>query len=156
MNNYWVTNFNADQQGEFKWSYFINSGGDPSLDYAMRFAQSLRVPMLSRLMPPHGKNSQAELPSCSVVLNDKPVNGRPFSINSDNLSIISMTPSKKENSLILQIREISGRATKLELKSEHISNFEVKVCNAIGEELDSDLSFKPYESKFVKLSFGGI
>ena len=34
MNNYWVTNFNADQMGELQWSYFINSSKDNSIGYA--------------------------------------------------------------------------------------------------------------------------
>lgn len=40
MNNYWVTNFNADQVGEMQWSYFINSSEDSSLEYAIKFAWS--------------------------------------------------------------------------------------------------------------------
>ena len=124
LNNYWITNFNADQQGELRWTYYVGSSGDSSLQYAHNWARSLRTPMLSRLMPPHGKVSAGE--SLSSLLNSKGEisSGQILEISPSNLSLISMTPCRGENAVILQVRELANKAAKLEIKSEYFGKMQ--------------------------------
>lgn len=152
LNNYWITNFNADQQGQLKWRYFITSSDNPSLEYAAKFAHGLRVPMLSRLMPPQVKKPALGEESDRAKLSKYRIaDGQIFKLRPDNLLLVSMTPCEGENALILQLREIANRPAKLEIESDLIAGFDLRVCNAIGEILDSDLNFAPLESKFIKL-----
>ena len=50
MNNYWTTNFNADQTGGLQWSYFITSSADTTAGFATRFAWENRIPFLARVL----------------------------------------------------------------------------------------------------------
>lgn len=153
LNNYWITNFNAEQQGELRWTYYVGSCKNSSLEYACNWSRGLRTPMLSRLMPPRGKVSAGE--SLSALLNSEGEfsSGRILEISPSNLSLISMAPCRGENAVILQVRELANKAAKLEIKSEYFGkNAKLQTCNAIGEILNEDLNFAPLESKFVKLT----
>src|SRR5690606_20438631 len=54
MNNYWVTNYIADQRGGHSWTYYITSSSDHSNDFASRFGWGTRVPLLTRILPGGG------------------------------------------------------------------------------------------------------
>ncbi|MCU0456053.1 MAG: glycosyl hydrolase family 38, partial [Bacteroidales bacterium] len=54
MNNYWVTNFNADQRGGHTWTYYLTTSADVSNGFATRFGWSSRIPFLSRILPGDG------------------------------------------------------------------------------------------------------
>ena len=81
MNNYWVTNFNADQMGEIQWSYFISSDTDASNLYATRFAWENRIPFLTRVLPA-GREKGATLQPVSL-----------FRIFPENLLLVNMKRS---------------------------------------------------------------
>lgn len=36
LNNYWTTNFNTDQHGGMKWSYYVKSMGNASVESAAK------------------------------------------------------------------------------------------------------------------------
>ena len=52
MNNYWFTNFRTEQEGEFKWHYYLTSTHDTSTATATRFGWGSRVPLVTRVLPP--------------------------------------------------------------------------------------------------------
>jgi len=58
MNNYWVTNFNADQRGGHSWSYYLTSSADNSNSFATRFGWGARVPLLTRIIPGAGPGDE--------------------------------------------------------------------------------------------------
>lgn len=141
MNNYWVTNFNADQMGEIEWSYFINSSKDNSIAYATRFAWENRIPFLTRVLPA-GNNPAKVLSPASV-----------FSIIPDNLLLVNMKPVENENAVMLQLREIGGRPALFAVKSDQINFTKITACDVVGDPLSGDktLEFAPWENKFIKL-----
>lgn len=143
MNNYWVTNFNADQMGELRWSYFISSGADNSVEFATKFAWENRIPLLTRVLPPAAGHNEPLEPAS--VMNIKP----------GNLLLVSMKPVKGEDAAILQMREIGGKPTPLEVTSEKVKIRAVVPCDALGQELSGSgpVSFTPWESRFVKVSW---
>lgn len=54
LNNYWVTNFRASQEGEIRWSYAITSSPRPTCSEAARFGWGTRIPMPARVkLPSH-------------------------------------------------------------------------------------------------------
>lgn len=140
MNNYWVTNFNADQHGEFEWTYYLTSSNDPSIAYATRFAWGNRIPLLNRLIP------------AGVSNNKEPLKGSILSLNPSNVLLVNMVPVEGENALLLQLREIGGKASVLDISSAY-QNIQVKEASPLGEEqpTGSQIAIKAWENKFVKI-----
>lgn len=98
MNNYWVTNFNADQRGGHSWTYYITSSSDNSDSYASRFGWGARVPLLTRILPGNGPGG--DLTEGSFI------EGWP-----ENLVVISAIPDPEGRSVIVHVRETAGRET---------------------------------------------
>lgn len=145
MNNYWVTNFNADQMGELRWSYFINSGKDNSIACATRFAWENRIPLLTRVFP--GSQNQKETDSFAP--------GSFLHISSPHLLLVNMKPVDRENALMLQMREIGGEPATLEITSDKINIKNITACDVLGKPLSdgSTPQFAPWENKFIKINW---
>ena len=142
MNNYWTTNFNADQMGQTQWSYFITSSADNSIQYATRFAWENRIPLRARVFPA-GNDAQTVVPAKSF-----------FKIVPDNLLLVNMKPVKNERAVMLQLREIAGKPADFVVESESLQFKQPVVCNVLGAPMDkASVSFKPWENKFIKLSW---
>ncbi|MEG1544729.1 MAG: glycoside hydrolase family 38 C-terminal domain-containing protein, partial [Tannerellaceae bacterium] len=125
MNNYWVTNFNADQMGELEWSYFIGSTADNTLAHATRFAWENRIPFLTRVLPASvTANPVAPQPAASL-----------FTLDNDNLLLVNMKPVEGERAVMLQLREIGGKATTLRVAPGRIATGRVSVCDVVGTPL---------------------
>ncbi|MCK7540522.1 MAG: hypothetical protein MZV63_61325 [Marinilabiliales bacterium] len=102
MNNYWVTNFNADQRGGHTWTYYLTSSADRGNDFATRFGWGARVPLLTRILP--GGGSGDELREGSFIT------GWP-----SNVILISARPDDGTGkSLIIHLRETGGQETDIE------------------------------------------
>lgn len=143
MNNYWVTNFNADQMGEFQWTYFIHSAADNTTEYATKRAWENRIPFLTRVLPAADKPSKPLLPA-SV-----------FRIVPENLLLVAMRPVENENAVMLQLREIGGRKAQFAVTSDSLHFTKTTVCDVVGQPLPGNPSpdFLPWENKFIKLSW---
>ena len=144
MNNYWVTNFRASQEGEFKWKYFLTSTQNKSNSYATRFSWNSRVPLLSRVFP-RGESSKA------------PLTRSLLKTNQDNILLVSAKPSQDGEGIILHLRETDGKPAELSVvlpfvDSRKQSLTEVNVIEEIIGEPGESIHIKPWESKFVKLN----
>ena len=144
MNNYWVTNFNADQMGTIQWSYFINSSADNSIAYATRFAWSNRIPFLTRVLPAGQASDKVTETSASL-----------FRIVPDNLLLVNMRPVEGENAAMLQLREIGGKAVRFAVEPGKVAPKRLQACDVVGSPIGdaSALDFKPWENKFIKISW---
>lgn len=143
MNNYWVTNFNADQMGQMQWSYFLSSSKDNSLEFATKFAWENRIPLLTRVLPARGNSTTSTKP-CKV-----------FNIEPNNLLLVNMKPIEGENAIILQLREIAGKKATFKVSSDKLSFSKVTVCDVVGQTLSEvrEPEFNAWESKFIKLTW---
>ncbi len=143
MNNYWVTNFNADQMGELQWSYFINSSKDNSIEYATKFAWENRIPFLTRVLPAGNKETAIVQPA-SI-----------FNIVPENILLVNMKPVEGENAVMLQLREIGGKSCQFAVTSDKVNFKKIVVCDVVGEPVSANpsLVFTPWENKFIKLSW---
>lgn len=142
MNNYWTTNFNADQHGEFSWNYFLTSMPGNSLENATKFAWENRVPCIARTLPAGIKNTKAIY--CSSFLNIQP----------QNVLLVNMKPLPSENTLLLQLREVDGIQADINIYSDKIKNIKITPSNVLGENINNNsLKIAPFETKFVKLSW---
>lgn len=146
MNNYWTTNFNADQMGGMQWSYFITSSEDSSTAFATRFAWGNRVPFLTRVL-------QAET---GTRTGGKPLLSKSFlTLDAENFLLVNMSPVEGEDAVMLQLREMSGKPAHLSVSSEYVDILRLTVCDVTGKALQTGkkIAFKPWENKFVKLSW---
>lgn len=144
LNNYWTTNFRATQEGELSWSYSITSADNPSNVVATQFGWASRVPLIARVRPP-----------ATVV--QAPDAGPALDLDIDNILMVSARPAQLGNAIVLNLREIDGRNTKIPVKNILGAGIK-KVCltNAIETEdleVESAIDFSPYENKFIKLWF---
>jgi alpha-mannosidase len=102
MNNYWVTNFNADQRGGHSWTYYLTSTGDNSDNGAARFGWGARVPLLTRIIPGDGPGDSLREGSF--------ITGWP-----SNVIVISTRPDEVGKTVIIHLRETGGEETNLSL-----------------------------------------
>lgn len=145
LNNYWVTNFKASQEGELQWTYSLTSGSDCSDVAATRFGWGEAMPLLSRILMPV---SGADAPK----LGDQGF----LTVKPENLLLVQAVPSKDGDGVVLLIREISGIATSIKAtdltKAKMKSVFEVNILEkAISKPLNQ-LKFKPFETKSIKIT----
>ncbi|MFH0760023.1 MAG: glycosyl hydrolase family 38 [Bacteroidota bacterium] len=143
MNNYWTTNFNADQRGELTFTYTLSSAADTSNLFATRFGWGNRIPLLARVLPPGRSNGQEPVAS---FLNIEP----------GNLLLINAKPEPTKHAVILQVREVAGRRAEIKAKNERRKNkeFELREVDVIGRPVgdgSEPVIFKPFESKFIQV-----
>lgn len=147
MNNYWFTNFRTEQEGEFKFHYYLTSAKDPSRTFATRFGWGSRVPLATRVLPPV-KTVALRGPQILSAL----------ALNPSNLLILETRPAHNGDGIILQLREVEGNPVTITEAEVHTATGlqgadEVNVLEATLQPDIESLSFKPYEVKFLRLRF---
>jgi len=147
LNNYWVTNFKASQFGELRWTYAIGSIKDQSNKEATRFGWGNRVPLLTRLMLPQ-KGAAAQRPTSKSFL----------SLDKSNLLLVNTTPALEGDGIILQVRELDGQSSKIQLgdlldSSAAKSAIEVNSLENELSEISESITIQPYDTRFIKLIY---
>ncbi|MDX1477893.1 MAG: glycoside hydrolase family 38 C-terminal domain-containing protein [Saprospiraceae bacterium] len=145
LNNYWVTNFKASQQGELRWRYALTSSADHSDRFATRTGWQARVPLVPRVILPAFGSANTELVSRSMIDLDLP-----------NLLLVQSSLSMEDNGVVLQLREVAGGHARL-----HISRllqqtgartaWRVNVMEEELEQLTDVLRIDHHATVFVKL-----
>lgn len=143
MNNYWVTNFNADQRGTMRWTYYFTSVADTSNSFATHFGWGVRIPFPVRVIPagiPKGNKSG------SPVLTGIP----------DNILVVQIHPGERKREVLMQVRELDGNATTFFIKNNTYA-LTVRKSNVVGmdtgEDLYNGIEIKPYENIFLKIAW---
>jgi hypothetical protein len=142
MNNYWVTNFNADQRGGHSWTYYLTSSPDVSNGFASRFGWGCRIPILTRVLPGSGSGDNNWQGSF--------ITGWP-----ENTLLISAVPEADGKSCIVHLRETNGKKASLNL----INGLNGKIMSAIEVDatgkpvVNPTLTISPLESRFFRILF---
>lgn len=142
MNNYWVTNFNAEQRGGHTWTYYLTTSSDNSAGFATRFGWGCRVPYLTRILPGEGtgdSNSEGSF-----------LKGWP-----ENVILISAEPAADGKSLIIHLRETDGKQADMSIcdgvTGKILAAIEV---DAAGKNVaNPSLKIGPLNSKFYRITF---
>jgi hypothetical protein len=140
MNNYWVTNFNADQRGGHSWSYYLTSSADNSNTFATHFGWGCRVPYLTRIIPGSGPGDNNWDGSF--------IKGWP-----PNVVLITVQPTADGKSLLVHLRETIGKQADMKLTNgfdgKHLAVAEVDVTgNPVS---NGSQCIGPLESKFFRI-----
>jgi hypothetical protein len=124
MNNYWVTNFRASQEGEFKWKYSLTSTSDLSYQTRIRFGWGSRIPFLTRVFPP-GKNQTGSWKQSLLQ------------IFPDNILLIALKIIPNEDGFLLHLREIGGKPSEISLCSRLNGDKKLTLieANVLGEPI---------------------
>lgn len=140
LNNYWVTNFPASQEGELRWSYSITSQSDASAATAARFGQSVRIPLPGRVLP-GGIRPNKLLPSAAT------------SVIPQNIQLVDMRPDA--NDIIFHLRETANISTTISSNELLPEGFHtMQRINALGQAITSpqnSILIKPKESCFIRI-----
>lgn len=147
MNNYWFTNFRTEQEGEFKFHYYLTSTKDLSRTFATRFGWGSRIPLATRVLPPGNAGAAGALKKLSAITLAPP-----------NLLIVESRPTRTGDGIFLHLRELEGKPVTITepdliTNSELRSADEVNVLEEVVNEGIESLAFKPYEVKFLRLRF---
>jgi hypothetical protein len=147
LNNYWVTNFKASQQGELRWSYSITSAMDRSDMFATRFGKGERVPLISRIMMPSSSANKTELVSRSLI-----------DLGVPNLLLVNATPSMDGKGIILHLREVEGGHAIMDIRriQEETGATSIEEVSVLEEHLSlltAPLLIEHYETRFIRLTF---
>lgn len=143
MNNYWTTNFNADQHGGHTWVYSISSRAGDAMDEAVRFGWGNRTPFLARVLPGGGTGNAARQGSL--------IGGWP-----ENVLLVSAIPAQDGSSAIFHAREIGGKKAVFRPRNATtgaaLKCAQVDVTGRPVEKGDAEL--KPFETKFFRIKWG--
>jgi Glycosyl hydrolases family 38 N-terminal domain/Glycosyl hydrolases family 38 C-terminal domain len=143
MNNYWTTNFNAEQQGEFTCTYSVTSTQDTSKEFATKFGWETTIPLLARVFPAGTEHHDIH-------------SGSLLKISSSNVLLVNAEPDDKGDDVLLHLREINGQPANVVLKNpengkDYFFNETDVLGNLIGEKVNS-IKIKPYDVKFIRIS----
>ncbi len=147
MNNYWVTNFCASQEGEFHWHYDLTSHAPGAPSKATRFGWNARVPLVARVVPP-GREARGT-PTGSLFEAALP----------EGLVLAGVRPTDDGRALFLHVREVDGRPAVLDLRELVGPNRleSVRDVDALGRdvgEAGESLTFAPHGVRFLRLELG--
>jgi hypothetical protein len=142
MNNYWVTNFNADQRGGHSWTYYFTSSADISNAAATKFGAGCRTPFLTRILPGSGKG-------------DSNWQGTFISGWPQNILLVSAIPDADGRSCVVHLRETNNQRASLSLANgitgKPLNSVEVDVN---GKDIpDPSNEISPLQSKFFRIVF---
>jgi alpha-mannosidase len=147
MNNYWMTNFRAYQEGAFSWSYQVTSTADTTNAFATKYAWSERNPFPTRTFPA-GVN-ELKVSSMETLKIDAPANA---------MLVNSRPAFKDKGTILLHFRELEGLSADVKLSTAVPGKTIKKIIevNAIGKQIGGSLTsvtLKPYEVRFIEVSF---
>ncbi len=141
MNNYWVTNFNADQRGGHTWTYYLTSSSDTSNSFATQFGWRSRVPFLTRILPGEGTGDENWERS---LITEWP----------SDVLLISARPAGDGKSVLIQLRETGGKEATINLSSG-LSGKPLNIYKAdvTGKQIPNSRNvLNPYGSGFFVIS----
>jgi hypothetical protein len=141
MNNYWVTNFNADQRGGHSWTYYLTTSADNTNNFASQFGWGCRVPYLTRIIPGAGNGDNNWEGSF--------IKGWP-----SNVVLITAQPSNDGKYLLVHLRETAGKNAEIRLVSGlNSSILPTTEVDVTGNNISNgSATVSPLESKFFKIS----
>jgi len=128
MNNYWFTNYRAQQGGTFLFHYSITSGNGLSHEALARFDADTRFPVIAY---PFLSSFSAQIAQAGRPM---PAGSGSFmSLDTPNLQVVTFKEAEDGNGYVLRLREIAGRTGEAELNVPTVRVKEAYLCNGVEE-----------------------
>lgn len=69
--------------------------------------------------------------------------------------LVNMRPVEGEKAVMLQLREIGGKAARFAVEPGKVAPKQLQACDVVGSPIGdaSALEFKPWENKFIKVAY---
>lgn len=157
MNNYWWTNYRADQGGEFTFRYSITSGRDLSREDLAEFDADTRTPV--QVYPYLAtfsagikqKDRRLEASSGSFLELDQP-----------NLQVVVMKQAEDGDGWILRLQEVGGKSGTATLRLPSFPLESAHLCNSVEvnqrplehSDREAQIPFEPNRFVTVRLKLG--
>jgi len=154
LNNYWFTNYRAQQGGRFVFHYAITSGRSLCRETLARFDQDTRTPVVAY---PFLSSFSATISQAGRPM---PAGGGSFlACDAPNLEIVTLKEAEDGDGFILRFREIAGRGGEAGIKTPVFRAREAHLCNGVEDNqqklvLAGDsvkVPYKPYAFTTVRL-----
>lgn len=126
MNNYWWTNYRAEQGGEFKFRYSIISGNKLSREELAEFDADTRSPVL---VYPYLATFSA-----GIEQRDRPLeasSGSLMQLDARNLQVVMLKQAEDGSGWIIRLKETAGRKGKATLESPIFPVQAAQLCNGV-------------------------
>ena len=120
MNNYWMTNFKASQDGRHEFAYAITSrSGGPDRVASSRFGGEHNAPLETAWIP-------------AGATGNLPAAGSFFAVDRPNVVVQALKISKDGTGLVVRLREIAGQAAEVRLSAPLLGG-------RLGEASETDI-----------------
>jgi hypothetical protein len=154
MNNYWFTNYRAQQGGRFVFHYSITTGSHLSREQLARFDADTREPVVAY---PFVSSFSAKMTQTARPLPAS--SGSLLTLDSPNLQIVTFKAAEDEDGCILRLREIAGHTGEAEIKFPMFRVKAAQLCNGVEEKKQKlaiagnivKVPFKPNQFVTVRL-----
>lgn len=128
MNNYWFTNYRAQQGGRFVFHYSITSGRNLCRETLARFDEDTRTPVVAY---PFLSSFSAAISQAGRPL---PAGGGSFlTCAAPNLEMVTFKEAEDGAGFILRFREIAGRRGEAEIKLPLFKVSAAHLCNGVED-----------------------
>ena len=128
MNNYWFTNYRAEQGGTFQYRFSVTSGQALDRVALARFDADTRAPVLAY---PFVSTFSAAVAKAGRPL--PAASGSFLALNAPNLQIITFKEAEDHDGFILRVRETSGMNGEAEAGLPTFRLKEAWLCNGVEE-----------------------
>jgi len=141
MNNYWVTNFNADQRGGHSWTYYLTTSADNSNNFATQFGWGCRIPYLTRIIPGAGNG-------------DNNWEGSFIKRWPTNVVLVTAQPTNDGKYLLVHLRETAGKNAEIKLVNGLSGGvLQISEVDVTGNNItNGNATVGALETKFFKIS----
>lgn len=126
MNNYWFTNYRAEQGGDFTFHYSVTSGENMTASELAAFDADTRTPVTAY---PYLSSFSA-----SVAQGERPMEagaGSFLAIDDANLQVVCIKAAEDGDGYIVRLLETAGTSGNATLQSPHFRIRSARLCNGV-------------------------
>ena len=129
LNNYWFTNYRAQQGGRFVFHYSITSGKDLSRETLARFDADTRAPVIAY---PFLSSFSAQIAQAGRPM---PAGSGSFlTLDAPNLQMVTFKEAEDGVGYIVRLREVAGKFGEAELRLPTFRVKEAYLCNGVEDD----------------------
>jgi len=141
MNNYWTTNFKAEQEGEFSWRYQISTSGDSSPAFALTSSLSARTMMDALVLPAAPSSGNGSALTSSPLIELSPSSVVPMDVY----------PSPDGKYIFIYLRETSGTDCKasVRISGRQKPAYMVSPVGTDARKVGRELELKGFSNKLI-------